>query len=150
MNLALELEGAPRGSVGEILHDAVVREGAAGANRKQAFERVAENSGRSVGAVSEAYYRVSRRRGGPSRSGAGATRKGRGRGRRKVASSGPARGAPRPSGGQEPIEAALARLVEAVEALGGVARAQEAELQALRGQAELLKELRQLVGTTLG
>lgn len=138
MNLNEQLGQAPRGGVGEILHAAVVRESSAGVPRKQAIERVASTSGRSVGSVSEAYYRVERKRSGPKRRRSSpAARPAGGRGGRRRAGSGEA---------SDRTLQALGELEDALKVLAGIAQDQQAEIARLRADSELLGQVRRLLG----
>lgn len=128
MELTEALAQAQRGQIGVLLHDAVTRVVAGGRTRAEAIAEVAEQTGRSVGSVSEAFYRVERR----GRS----TR--RARGARKPAA---ARPAARRSG-DAPAAAALGALEQAVKELGALIRSQERELTRLRPKAAMIQELR--------
>ncbi len=93
-----------------------------GMRRTDAFKKISADTGRREGTVAANYYRVARQRG------------------TELMPRGP-RGGRR----GDSVDAALKRAVEAVEHLATVARAQEDELNTLRGQSEQLEKLRKML-----
>ncbi len=91
---------------------------ARGSTKKDAFEQIAKREGKSVSAVQSAYYSTARRRAG-GRNG--------GRRRRKEESI--------------PIDRLTEDLVACVEELSDLVRAQQAEIEGLRGRVENLRVL---------
>jgi hypothetical protein len=127
-------EGAGgRGRIGVQIYEQVeqlVKEH--GISRTEAFQRLSDETGRRAGTVAANYYRIARQRGG-------------GRARRAPRAGAPApgrRGRGRPRAASADIEAALAGVQSALDALATAVRRQEAEMASLREGADQLRELR--------
>lgn len=118
-------EESGRGSVGNEIFERVEQlVNNENMRRTDAFKQISSETGRREGTVAANYYRVARQRGADL-----APRVRRG-GASKAGDS---------------VDAALKRAIEAVEALALVARAQEDELEALRGQRDQLNRLRRML-----
>lgn len=106
------------GSIGARVFDAVERLVGRGKTKKDAFSEVAKREGKSVSAVQSAYYSTARRRAG-ARDGSRRRRKEEG----------------------IPIDRLTDDLVACVEELSDLVRAQQAEIEGLRGRVENLRLL---------
>ena len=118
-------EEGGRGSVGNEIFERVEQlVNNENMRRTDAFKQISSETGRREGTVAANYYRVARQRGAEL-----APRVRRGGSKRT----------------SDSVDAALQRALDAVEALATVARAQEDELEALRGQSEQLDRLRRML-----
>lgn len=119
---------APRGGVAEAIFAEVETMTAGGAmSKSDAFEDISRRTGRRAGTVAANYYRIARKRGVALEP---RTRRGRPRGSGRA-------------GGD--IEAAIARLEEALKDLATLVRRQDSELASLRAQAAQFDELKRLI-----
>lgn len=113
-----------RGNIGERIFEQVEElVSKEGMRRTDAFKKISADTGRREGTVAANYYRVARQKG------------------TELMPRGPRAN----RRGGESIDAALQRAIEAVEHLATVARAQEDELNSLRGQSEQLEKLRKML-----
>lgn len=127
-----------RGNIGNEIFEQVEKLMAEeGLSRTNAFARLSEMTGRRAGTVAANYYRVARQRGAELQ-----PRAPRGSRRRSSTSR-----ASSSSGGGGDVEAALAKVTEAVRDLGDVVRRQEKELATLRAQAAQVDKLRSMLNT---
>ncbi len=118
-------EKPARGSIGNEIFEEVERLVAGGMNKSQAFNEISERTGRESGTVAANYYRVARQRGADLRP------------RRRRGETG------RVSGGGD-VQAALARVTQAVDELARAIRKQDAEIKKLREESSGLDEIRRL------
>ncbi len=114
-----------RGSIGNEIFDEVERLVAGGMNKSQAFKEISERTGRESGTVAANYYRVARQRGADLRP------------RRRRAESS------RVSGGGD-VQAALARVTQALDDLTRAIKKQDGEIKKLREQSSDVDEIRRL------
>ncbi len=114
-----------RGSIGNQIFDEVEQMVAGGMNKSQAFKEISERTGRESGTVAANYYRVARQRGAELRP------------RRR-------RSEPATGGGNADVQAALARVTDAVNELSRAVRKQDAEIRKLREEASGIEEIRRL------
>ena len=117
-------ETRKRGSIGQETYDAVAALVAGGATAKAACEQVAAETGRSVGTVTNTYYRIARKAKGDGAPSARGRRGPRGRAERKVTT-----------------DSLVADLSRAIDALGVHVRSLEAENASLRAKASKYDEL---------
>ena len=122
-------ESGGRGSIGNAIFDEVESLVAGGMNKSQAFDAIAERSGRQAGTVAANYYRVARQRGAELRP------------RRRRADGGGKRTG-RAGGGD--VQAALAKATAALDDLSRAVRAQEQELARLRAEAQSYAAIKKL------
>lgn len=131
-------EPAGRGRIGvEIFEEVEKIVAAEGITRSEAFQRLSEQTGRRAGTVAANYYRIARQRGAVRPRGGGAAPSGAGR-----------RGRPRRGGGggaSGDVDAALARVSEALDDLVAVVKRQQRDLGRLQEQSEQLAKLRKLL-----
>ena len=127
---------ATRRHSGAETHEAVKRLLKSGSlSHRQAFERLAAESGRRPAAISAAYYRVERASGEPVRR----------RERRRPAESAPAPKRPEPNG----TAAALAAVRAAVDQLAAAVERQERELARAESERDRYGRIRDIVGAEL-
>lgn len=129
-------EPAGRGRIGvEIFEEVEKIVAAEGITRSEAFQRLSEQTGRRAGTVAANYYRIARQRGAVRPRGGGAP------------ASGGRRGRPRRSSGgaSGDVDAALARVSEAIDDLVAVVKRQQRDLARLQEQSEQLAKLRKLL-----
>lgn len=122
-------ESTGRGGIGNAIFDEVESLVAGGMNKSQAFDSIAERSGRQAGTVAANYYRVARQRGAELR-----PRRRRGEGSTKRSAR---------SGGGD-VQAALAKATAALDDLSRAVRAQEQELSRLRAEAQSYAAIKRL------
>lgn len=118
-------EKSGRGSIGNEIFEEVERLVAEGKNKSQAFNEISERTGREAGTVAANYYRVARQRGASLRP------------HRRRAGSGRA-------GSDGDVNAALARVSQALDELTRAIRKQDTELKRLREESSGLDEIRRL------
>jgi hypothetical protein len=139
-----EQTGGERGNIGRQTYERV-RELLDGGDltTRAAFERVAEETGRSVGTVQTAYYRVAR-----SMPDGGGVRQ-RPRGGRSAAAAAPAtrgRRGPGRRAGSTDVDQLVRDVQRAVDALVTRVRELEGGQRELRDQAKRYDEIRRLIG----